>query len=364
MLTFILRRLLTSVPMLLAVVFAAFALLWLLPGDPTVALLGEKWTEKKAAEIRKSEGLDDPIYQQFGRYVTNVVTRGDLGTDLYSRSINKELGVKLPATLELGIAAMCMAVLIGIGLGILSALKPGSWRDMFVLSIALTGVSFPVFWLGLLVKRFFRNGGPLSEATGFEGMPQAGRLSERYQEQIDQLIDRADILGEPTNLTGFHLFDSLFVLNDWDMFVDALTHLALPAVVLATIPAAIIMRITRTAIVEQLQHDYTRTAIAKGATPSRLMFKHVLRNAMIPIVTSIGTLLGYLVGGAVLTERIFSWPGMGNYMVDAIIALDARPLQASVLIVAVSFVAINLAVDISYGWLDPRVRAVGRGGNK
>lgn len=359
MIAFVVRRLLIAVPLLIAVLFATFMLLWLLPGDPTHALLGEKWTPEAAERIREAEGLNDPLPIQFKNYLKNIFQHGDFGTDLQNRSVAKDLQSKVPATMELALLAMFIAIIVGVSAGILSALKPGSWRDLFTLTAALGGVSFPIFWLGLIAKRTFRAGGTLSESLGFGGMPQEGRLSQSFQEVIDHHVVHAETLGDSTALTGFHLLDSLFVFHDFSMFLDALAHLALPALVLSTVPAAVITRISRTAIIEQLQLDYTRTARAKGVTPRRMMMKHVLRNAMIPIITSIGTLLGYLLGGAVLTEKVFGWPGLGNYMVEAILKLDARPLQMSVLIIAVGFIIINLIVDLSYGFLDPRVRQGG-----
>lgn len=360
MLAFVVRRILIAIPLLIGVMFAAFMLLWMLPGDPTNALLGEKWTEQAAERIRESEGLNDPIPVQFGRYLHSVVIDGDFGTDLQNRPVATDLQTKIPATMELALLAMLIAVIVGISAGVISALRPGSWRDMFTLTVALGGVSFPIFWLALLAKRVFRQGGVLTDMLGFKGMPQEGRLSQSFQEVVDHHVVLAQTRGESVGMTGFNLLDSLFVFKDFSMFMDALAHLALPAIVLSTVPAAVITRITRTAVIEQLQLDYTRTARAKGVTPRHLMMRHVLRNAMIPIITSIGTLLGYLLGGAVLTEKVFSWPGLGNYMVDAIIKLDARPLQMSVLIVAIGFIVINLLVDISYGLLDPRVRQGGQ----
>jgi len=193
---FIVRRILIAVPLLIAVMFAAFMLLWLLPGDPTEALLGEKWTPEAAERIREIEGLNDPLHVQFGRYLEEVVLHGDLGTDQRNRSIANALKTKIPATMELALLAMLIAVVLGVSAGILSALKPGSWRDMFMLTAALGGVSFPIFWLALLAKRTFRKGGTLSDLFGFDGMPQAGRLSESFQAHIDQMVDRGRCLCE------------------------------------------------------------------------------------------------------------------------------------------------------------------------
>jgi peptide/nickel transport system permease protein len=359
MLGYVVRRLLIALPLLAAVLFATFALLYALPGDPTYALLGKNWTPEAAERIRQEQGLDDPLVVQFGRYLGGLA-RGDLGRDQQKKPVAQELATRLPATVELAVAAMLIASVAGVTLGIVSALKPRSWRDMFALTGSLAGVSLPIFWLGLLAQRFFRRGGVLSEWTGFAGLPLGGRLSELSAEKIDRAVNLARAgLTPPLHTTGCHLIDAVFVFHDGAMFFDALTHLALPALVLASVPAALVTRITRTAVGEQLGEDYIRTARAKGVTWRAVVLRHALRNAAIAIVTSIGTQLGYLLGGAVLTETIFNWPGLGKYIVDAILVQDARPLQAGVLVVAVAFIVINLIVDVSYGVLDPRVRARG-----
>ncbi len=382
MLPYIVRRVLIAVPLLGVVLFVSFMLLYALPGDPVDALLGTKWSQEEADRIRAAEGLDDPILVQFGRYLRDVVWHFDLGTNQRKKPVAEELATRLPATIELGLAALILATIVGVSMGMLSALRPRGWRDMAILIGSLAGVSMPIFWLALLVLRTFRKGGWLMDAAategygllhtlhgwlvsmtsvvGFEGMPLGGRLSEASKAAIQQQALHAEhVLGDPLNLTGFHLIDSIFVFRDWGMFTDALSHLTLPACVLATVPAAFITRITRTAVGEQLSQDYIRTARAKGVAPGRIILRHALSNAAIPIVTSIGTQLGRLLGGAVLTETIFGWPGMGTYIVDAILKGDVRPLQAGVLVIAAGFVVINLIVDVSYAFLDPRVRLEG-----
>jgi len=350
MLAYFARRILIAVPLLVAVLFATFCLLYALPGDPVDALLGRLYTPQRAAEIRQREGLDDPLLIQFGRYMGDVFLRGDLGTNQAQTPVAGELADKVPATFELAILAMVLALIFGVAAGVISALKPRSWRDMCVLGAALAGVSLPIFWLGLIVKRMFGNVGEF--AAG-------GRLSEQVLSRVDAMTDKAQIAGDSIHTTGFYLFDALFVFGDWAMFLDALEHLALPALVLSTVPAAFITRITRTAVGEQLQQDYVRTAKAKGLGGRRIIWRHVLRNAGIPILTSAGTMLGYLTAGAVLTETIFEWPGLGRYIVEAIEKNDVRPLQGAVLIIAVSFIVINLMVDLSYALIDPRVRLEG-----
>lgn len=356
MLGYTARRLLVAIPLLLAVVLSTFLLLYALPGDATHALLGNQWTPEKAAEIRKAQGLDDPLPVQFFRYLGMVLT-GDLGVNHQQEPVAHELATRLPATIELAVAALLLATVAGVTAGVVSALRPRGLRDMALLAVAMAGVSLPIFWLGLLMQRLLRRGGLLSQTTGFPGLPLGGRLSEAMTQQIDQAVLRAQVVdGQPLMMTGLHIVDALLVFGDPAMFGDALLHLLLPAMVLATVPMAMIARITRTAVGEQLSQDYVRTAHAKGAPPRRVIVGHVLRNAAIPIVTSIGSQLGYLLGGAVLTETIFNWPGMGTYIVDAILREDARPLQAGVLIMACGFILINLAVDLSYAAIDPRIR--------
>ena len=362
MFAYFVRRVLISVPLLFAVLLATFILLHALPGDPTHALLGTKWTAEAAERIREQEGLDDPIHVQFGDYLLDIATRGDLGRNQKKKPVAEELRSRLPATIELAVAALLVAVVGGVPLGLVGAAYPRTCRDGCALTVSLVGVSVPIFWMGLLAQRFFRRGGMLCEATGFAGMPLGGRLSEEVAARVDQQVLQAQFeLGEPLRRTGFHLVDALFVFRDGQMFLDALVHLTLPAAVLATVPLAMITRITRSAVGEQLGHDYIRTARAKGVTGAMTLWRHALRNAAIPIITSIGSQLGYLLGGAVLTETIFNWPGLGTYIVDAILKEDVRPLQAGVLVIATGFILINLLVDLSYALLDPRVRLGGDG---
>ena len=357
---YIARRIAIAVPLLVAVLFASFSLLYLLPGDPTHVLLGQHWTEEAAERIRVEEGLNDPLHVQFSRYLRDLVIHGDLGTDLQKNAVDKQIATRLPATIELGVFAMIIASIVGVTAGVISATQPRGWRDLFVLSGALAGVSIPIFWLALIAQRLFRTDGIVADTLGWDsGLPLGGRLSESFAQQIDQAILQAQVLSDgPLNATGFLVIDSLFVFRDPAMFGDVLLHLLLPAIVLSTVPTAMITRVTRAAVGEELGKDYMRTAIAKGVRFRHVITRHVLRNAAIPIVTSIGTQLGYLMGGAVLTETIFNWPGMGTFIVNAILQEDVRPLQAGVLVIASAFIVINLLVDISYAWLDPRVRMV------
>ena len=357
--TYLVRRIGISLVLLLAVLFSTFLLLHALPGDPTHALLGRQWNEQAAARVRQQEGLNDPFVVQFGRYLNEVILHGDLGYNQKKQPIADDLRKRLPATIELAIASLLIASVLGLALGILAALRPRSVRDLMALTMSLVGVSIPIFWLGLIVQRLLGRGGFLSKTFGIGALPLGGRLSEPMAAKLDRKILEAELFGDKlVEPSGFHVWDA-FVFHDFGMLVDALAHLALPAMVLATVPLAMITRITRSAVGEQLAQEYVRTARAKGLSSQRVVRCHVFRNAAIPIVTAIGTQLGYLLGGAVLTETIFNWPGMGTYTVQAIINDDIRALQAAVLTIGCGFVVLNLAVDMCYVWLDPRVRTEG-----
>ncbi len=357
MISYIIKRIVVAIPLLFAILLTSFLLLYALPGDPVDVLLGKNYTPEQAKQLRKQEGLDQPIYVQFGRYLSDV-SQGNLGTNMKKKPVIDEIKVKLPATIELAVLAMMIASCIGITAGIISALKPRGWTDMATLTVSLAGVSMPIFFLALLAQRAFRSGGWLTAFFNAPGLPIGGRLSETTIASLDKIKNTAEIINNaPLPVTNLHIYDALFVFKDMNMLADALTHLILPAIVLATVPTAIIVRITRTAVGQQLSQDYIRTAKAKGLRYRTVIIKHALRNSLIPIVTTIGTQLGYLLGGAVLTETIFKWPGMGTYIVDAIIKGDARPLQAGVLIIAVAFICINLLIDLSYAFLDPRVKS-------
>jgi peptide/nickel transport system permease protein len=352
MLAYVLRRLGLSAVLLIVVVFATFVLHHALPGDPAAAVLGKQYTEAEAHEMRQRLGLNDPLPTQFVRYVGNVAV-GDLGRSHVSNElVTEELTRVLPATIELSVLALILATFVGVGLGILTSLRPRSWWDVAGLTAALAGVSLPIFWLGFLAIQMFGEGGTLATATGFGGMPLGGRFSPAE-------FNLGQWAAETPGATGFFLWDTLVVTYDPQVFRHVLEHLLLPAVVLSSVPMAVIARITRASMGEVLLQDYVRTARAKGLAARVVVLKHALRNAAIPIVTSIGTQLGYLLGGAVLTETIFQWPGMGTYIVGAILNLDVKPLQACVLVIAVGFVIVNLLVDLSYAFLDPRVSAGG-----
>jgi peptide/nickel transport system permease protein len=352
LLAYVIRRLGVSAILLLVVVLATFLLHHALPGDPAAAVLGKQYTKESAHEFREKLGLNDPLHEQFGRYVANVA-QGDLGRSHNSNNlVTEDLKRRLPATIELGVAAMIIATFVGIGLGVFTAVRPRSWWDVAGLTAALAGVSLPIFWLGFMALQVFGEGGALASATGFGGLPLGNRSSPAEYKLVTWV-------AETPGATGFFLWDTLFVARDPQVFLHVCKHLLLPAVVLSSVPMAVIARITRASMGEALLQDYVRTARAKGLRGRTVVLKHALRNASIPITTAIGTQLGYMLGGAVLTETIFEWPGMGTYVVAAILDLDVKPLQACVLVIAVGFVFVNLAVDVSYAFLDPRVGTPG-----
>lgn len=325
--------------MLIAISIASFLLLHALPGDPTAALLGQQATEANMAAMRHELGLDRPLPVQYADFVSNAAT-GDFGRSYFSnQEVSAELLQRIPATIELAFAAMLLASIMGVSLGILASVKPRSVWDFICLFIALTGVSMPIFWLGFMLQQL---------VAGDLGLvPFGGRFNEAGWQGF-----------QPD--TGFFIYEAIFTYRSPELALELLHHLALPAFVLATVPMALIARMTRASMLEVLDQDYIRTARAKGVAPAPVVIRHAMRNALIPVITSIGTQFGYLLGGAVLTETIFNWPGMGRYVVDAVIRLDGRPLQASVLIIATFFVLVNLITDISYSFIDPRLRHRGR----
>lgn len=335
MLTHIVRRMMATIPMLIGISIVSFLLLHALPGDPASVLLGQHATEETIREVRQRLGLDDPLPVQYGRYMRDMAA-GNLGeSHRTSRPVAEELKQRIPATIELAVCAMFIATLVGVSLGVLAAVKPRSFIDFLCLSLALVGVSLPVFWLGFLAQKVF--------AGELHLLPFSGRLDFGAWATF-----QSD--------TGFYVLDALFVYRNAELLFDVLAHLTLPALVLSTVPMALIARITRASMLETLKQDYVRTARAKGASPTAVVLQHALRNALIPILTAVATQFGYLLGGAVLTETIFGWPGLGRYVIEAIDVLDARPLQASVLIIASAFVVVNLLTDLSYAFIDPRLR--------
>ncbi|MDQ3771189.1 MAG: ABC transporter permease [Actinomycetota bacterium] len=332
MLNYALRRVILTIPILLGLSIIVFAFVRALPGGPAIALLGERGTEEQEQQIEEELGLDQPVYVQYGRYMSNVLS-GDLGTSTRTRQpIVEELKLKFPATFELSIAAMFFAILIGVPLGFVAAKRYQGVLDNTSLVLSLIGISFPVFFLALLLKYIF------SIKLGL--LPTIGRLD----------ITRS--LEHPTN---FYVLDSI-IAGDTAALGDSLRHLVLPAVALGTIPLAIVARITRAAVLDVTSEDYVRTARAKGLDPRVIDRRHVLKNALLPVITIIGLQTGLLLTGAILTETVFAWPGVGSWMLEAIRFRDYAVLQGGILFFAVLIVFVNLLVDLSYAFLNPRIR--------
>jgi peptide/nickel transport system permease protein len=332
MLRFVVRRLLLLVPILVGLSLLVFLWIRALPGSPAIALLGERATPETIAQIEREYGLDRPVHVQYWRYVNNVV-RADFGDSIVSRRpVVEELKQRFPATIELALVAMIFSITVGIPLGFIAAKRYGGVVDHASLVASLIGISIPIFFLAIILKFVF--------AVKLGLLPTVGRLSA--------LID----LEHPTN---FYVLDTLLAL-DFAAFWDALKHLVLPAVALGSIPLAVVARITRAAVLDVQNEDYVRTARAKGLAPRIVDSRHVLRNALLPISTIIGLQTGLLLSGAVLTETVFAWPGMGTWLVDAIENRNYPVLQGGILFVSIVFVMVNLLVDISYALINPRIR--------
>ncbi len=354
---FLLRRLVLIIPVLIGIIFVTFVLVHSIPGDPCQAMLGERATPEKCAAFRDRYGLNDNILVQFARYVGTLAS-GDLGSSIkFSRPVGDILLERLPMTLELTVGAMIFAVVIGIPLGITSAYKHKSPIDAATMVGANLGVSMPIFWLGLLLIGFF---GVTLHDTPFQ-LPTGSRLSTSISSPPSLAVawHLQSLTGFPKGVLTFFsntvTFNAL-VTGRWNVLGDALKHLILPSIALGTIPLAIIARLTRSNLLDVMGLDYIRTARAKGLGERTVVFRHAMRNAMLPLVTIIGLQFGGLLGGAVLTESVFGLPGVGKFLVDSIFARDYPVVQGFTLVIALIFVTVNLIVDISYAYLDPRVR--------
>ncbi|GGJ21927.1 ABC transporter permease [Deinococcus roseus] len=339
MTAFILRRLFRTLTVLIGVTIVVFGFVRLIPGDPAVVMLGERANPQVAAAFRERLGLNKPIFfnfaapadTQFVRYVQQL-SKGDLGQGIKSQiPVADELRSRFPATVELAIGALLFALLVGMPAGIIAALNRNKPLDNIAMTISLVGVSMPIFWLGLLLVYFF--------AVQLPWLPPSGRL--------DPTINFDSI-------TGMNVLDSI-LKGRLDGLGSALKHLILPSIALGTIPMAIIARITRSSMLEVLSQDYVRTATAKGLNQRSVILKHALRNALLPVVTVIGLQIGLLLGGAILTESIFSWPGIGSWLYQGIFERDYPVIQGGVIFGALVFSVVNLLIDISYAFLDPRI---------
>lgn len=333
MLKFIFNRLVLVIPTIIGITICSFAFVRLLPGDPILAMAGEHGvTPERHAELMERFGYNLPIWQQYWNYIWGLL-QGDFGISLSTkRPVIQDFLTLFPATVELGLVAMLFAVIVGVPAGIFAAVKRGSWFDQLTMGVALTGYSMPIFWWGLLLIILF------SGTLGWT--PVSGRIALSF-------------FFKP--VTGFMLIDSI-LSGKSGAFLSAARHLILPAIVLGTIPLAVVARQTRSAMLEVLGEDYVRTARAKGLKPSRVIGLHALRNAMIPVITTIGLQVGLLLGGAILTETIFSWPGIGKWMIESISKRDYVVVQSGLLLIALVVMAVNLIVDVLYAVINPRIR--------
>ncbi|MGJ3252948.1 MAG: ABC transporter permease [Elainellaceae cyanobacterium] len=331
---YIFKRLLNLIPVLLGITLLVFLFLHLIPGDPAVVLLGDRATPQQVEALRERLGLNEPLPIQYVKFLGDLL-RLDLGESIFTGfPIIEEIKIRWPATFELSVSAMLIALIVGIPSGVIAAVRKNSVIDNITMSGSLLGVSMPVYWLGLLLIYLF--------AVNLRWLPPSGRIG-------------TDLAFGFEPITGFYVLDSI-LQGRFGVLQDVLAHLVLPALTLSTIPLAIIARITRSAMLEVLSQDYIRTARAKGVLERWVIFKHALKNAMLPVVTVVGLEFGTLLGGAILTETIFSWPGIGKWIYDGILARDYPVVQGGVIFVATAFVLINLLVDVSYAFLDPRIQ--------
>ncbi len=333
MLKFLLTRVSLVIPTFIGVTLLSFALIRLVPGDPIELLAGERGIDPaRHAALRAELGLDRPLLEQYWIYIQKVL-HGDLGVSIVTKTpVLQEFLTLFPATVELSLFAILLALLVGLPIGILAAVKRGSWFDYSTMGLSLVGYSMPIFWWALLLILFF------SVQLGWT--PVSGRISVLYW-------------VEP--VTGFMLIDSL-LSDEAGAFRSALSHLILPSIALGTIPLAVIARMTRSSMLEVLSEDYIRTARAKGLAPWRVIVVHALRNALIPVITVVGLQVGVLFAGAILTETIFAWPGVGKWLIESVQRRDYPVLQGGVLLVASVVMAVNLIVDLLYGLVNPRIR--------
>ena len=331
MLKYVLTRILRAIPVLLGVSIIVFLIMRVFSADPAPVVLGQHATAEAMEAWREANGLNDPIVIQYFNFLTGALT-GDLGESYYTHTaVTQELLSRFPATVELALVAIVIAGVVGVALGVVSATHKNSPIDGLATILALVGVSMPIFWLGVLLIILF--------AGVLHVLPSSGRI---------------DPLLQPVGGTGLYLLDTL-LSGDFEAFVDAARHIVLPALALSMYSMAVITRMTRSSMLETLNEDYVRTARAKGLKRGRVNIHHALRNAMLPVTTVIGLQLGSLLGGAMLTETVFAWPGIGKYVVDCILKSDYPVVQGAVLLIAVIFVVINLVVDVIYAYLDPRI---------
>ncbi len=336
MLKYILKRLALAIPTLWGVITVVFFMLALAPGDPARLMLGSAASREDVEALRHELGLDRPLLVQYGMYLGRVV-RLDFGESIKTgEKVITELMTRFPATIELAVVAIIISTVVGVLIGIISAVRQYSFVDFAAMFIALVGVSMPVFWLALVLIMLF--------SVGLDLFPTGGRINIR-------------MFFEP--ITNFYLLDGIIMIireGDASYFWSSLKHIFLPAVALGTVPIAIIARITRSSMLEVIRQDYIRTARAKGLSERKVIYKHALKNALLPVITVVGIEFGFNLAGAILTENIFSWPGIGRWMYGAVTARDIPAVQGGVIMISVAFLFINLAVDVIYSFVNPKIR--------
>ncbi|MFP4180451.1 MAG: ABC transporter permease [Spirochaetaceae bacterium] len=336
MLKYFLKRISLLIPTLIGVATLVFAMVALSPGDPARVMLGERASKAQLEKLRSDLGLDRPLIEQYGVYMKNMVQL-DFGESIKTgRKVSEEIKALYPATIELAFFAMLFATTLGIIIGVLSATRRNTWVDYTSMVGALFGVSMPVFWLALVLMMIF--------SVGLDWLPTGGRINIRYYFEA---------------ITNFYIIDTFIYLireGDPKFFVSSVKHMVLPAVALGTIPLAIIARVTRSSMLEVLKQDYIKTARSAGILENRVVYRYALKNALLPVITIIGLQFGLLLSGAILTETIFSWPGIGRWIYKAIEARDYPAVQGGVIVIATTFVLINLVVDILYSIVNPKIR--------
>lgn len=334
MIQFFVKQISIVFPTIIGVTFTAFVLIRLIPGDPVLMLVGERGASPEViAEMRKNLGLDQPLATQYLSFLSRAF-QGDLGNSIVSkRPVVEEFFDRFPATLELGFSALLFAVMIGFPLGLLAAIKRNSFFDYLFMGASLIGYSMPIFWWGLILILFFSVGLGLTPVSG-----------------------RINVIYDITPVTGFMLIDTLLSEEGFESFISAIKHLILPSIAMGTIPLAVFARMTRACLLEVLEEDYMRTARAKGMSFLRVVFVHGLRNALIPIVTVFGLMVGSIITGAILTESIFSWPGIGKWIVKSVEARDYPVIQGGVFCIGLAIVLVNISVDLIYLLVNPKMR--------
>ena len=329
--SYVVKRLLVLLPVLLGMTLIVFSIIHAIPGDPAETILGQKATEQSKAALREQLGLNKPWLDQYLNYLGDLV-KGNLGESIRTKvPIAKEITPYLMATLELTFTSMLFALFIGVNAGIISAWKQNSWFDYVAMLLALIGISMPIFWLGLMEQWMF--------SIKLHWLPSIGRMDQRNPLE---------------SKTGLYILDTI-ITGQWKQLWIVIQHLILPSIALGTIPMAVIARMTRSSMLEVMKLDYIRTAKSKGLPQFLVVYKHALKNAFIPVLTVVGLQTGSLLGGAVLTETIFAWPGVGRYLYDAISYRDYPVIQSGILIIAFIFVVINLIVDLLYAVIDKRI---------